>query len=341
MSNHAGHSGYDRLVDYLNCRVFSEPVRWLFFQRLVAKSLNWLARRSGVRWYHRGAVYNEAAAACQWLKNSHQVFHFIYGENSFRYLAEMKRTPMRNAVVATYHTPPEKFRQLIPDPTFLKRLDAVVVVSNSQREIFSGLISPDRVFFVPHGLDVHYFRPQERLYEPNRKDRPFQCLFVGSHLRDFQTLSEVARRIADRDPAIRFCGVIPEAFHGGFRGIENVTLMNRISDERLLQLYQEADLLVLPLIDGTANNSILEAMGCGLPIVSTDMPATWDYVDPECALLAPKGDVRSVVEAIETLKNDPSKRKAFGRASRRCALTFAWENIALQMEEIYRVVLED
>lgn len=341
MTNHAGPSGYDRLAEYLDCRVFAEPVRWNLFQRLVAKSLNRLAHRSGVRWYHRGAVYNEAAAAWKWMKRSGQVFHFIYGENSYRYLGGMKRTPLRNAVVATYHTPPEKFRQLIPNHAFVKHLDAVVVVSNVQRVLFSDLIPADRVFFVPHGINVRYFQPEEKLPGPDGKNGPFQCLFVGSHLRDFRTLSDVARVIASRDPAIHFCGVIPEAFHDCFQGIENVTLMNRISDERLLQLYQQADLLVLPLIDGTANNSILEAMACGLPIVSTDMPATRDYVVPECALLAPKDDVRSVVEAIEALKLDRDKRKSFGEASRRRAMTFAWENVAHQMKQVYQAVMED
>ncbi|WP_373498648.1 glycosyltransferase family 4 protein [Desulfococcus sp.] len=318
----------------------AEPVRWTLFQRLLAKNLNRLAHRSGVRWYHRGAVYNEAVAAWKWLKKSGQIFHFIYGENSYRYLGEMKRTAVRNAVIATYHTPPSKFRQLIPNHRFLKQLDAVVIVSNSQREIFDSLILPERVFFVPHGIDVDYFRPEGRTLEPEGRDRAFQCLFVGTHLRDFQTLSEAARVIADRDPSVLFCGVIPEAFHGFFKGIENVTLMTRISDERLLQLYQQADLLVLPLIDGTANNSILEAMACGLPIVSTDMQATRDYVEPECALLGPKGDVRAVVEAIEALKCDSGKRKSFGEASRRRAMAFSWERVSSQMKAVYRVVME-
>jgi glycosyltransferase involved in cell wall biosynthesis len=338
MKNHAKPSGYDRLADHMKCRVFAPPVEWRFFQRLTAKSLNWLTQRSGVRWYHREAMYNETTAAWQWLRKPHQVFHFIYGENSYRYLAWMKRARAKNVVIATYHTPPGKFRQLIPDPRFLRQLDAVVVVSRSQQAFFSGLIGADRVFFVPHGVDVHYFRPGEPNSGSHKKDRNFQCLFVGKHLRDFDVLSETVKTLAIRDPNIQFQGVIPDELKDHFRGLPNVTLMTGISDERLLQLYQQADLLVLPLIDGTANNSILEAMACGLPVVSTDLPCTRDYIDDSSASLVPKGDVRAVVEAIEALKKDQNKRKGFAKAIRNRAMDLSWEKTALHMEKVYQAV---
>jgi glycosyltransferase involved in cell wall biosynthesis len=283
-------------------------------------------------------MYSETLAAWQWLRKSNQVFHFIYGENSYRYLGWMKRKCGKNALIATYHTPPEKFRQLIPNPKFLRALDAAVVVSSSQRDFFSGLIGADRVFFVPHGVDVHYFTPGEPNSGSPKQDRHFQCLFVGKHLRDFDVLAETVKTLASRDPEIHFQGVIPDNFNAHFNSLPNVALMTGISDERLLQLYQRADLLVLPLIDGTANNSILEAMACGLPVVSTDLPCTWDYIDDSCALLVPKGDASAVVEAIVALKKDPNKRKGFAKAISKRAMDLSWEKTARHMEKVYQAV---
>jgi glycosyltransferase involved in cell wall biosynthesis len=132
--------------------------------------------------------------------------------------------------------------------------------------------------------------------------------------------------------------VVPNKFYSLFNKLPNVTLMTGISDERLLQLYQQADLLVLPLIDGTANNSILEAMACGLPVVSTDLPCTRDYIDDSSAMLVPKGDVRAVVEAIEVLKKDPNKRKGFAKVIRNRAMDLSWEKTARNMEKVYQAV---
>lgn len=42
-------------------------------------------------------------------------------------------------------------------------------------------------------------------------------------------------------------------------------------------MYQESDLLVV-LLDSTANNSLLEAMACGMPMVTTDLQGVRDYV---------------------------------------------------------------
>ena len=48
-----------------------------------------------------------------------------------------------------------------------------------------------------------------------------------------------------------------------------------LSDEQLLALYQSADIGVMPVIDCTANNGLLEMMATGLPVVMTDIGATY------------------------------------------------------------------
>ena len=68
-----------------------------------------------------------------------------------------------------------------------------------------------------------------------------------------------------------------------------------LTDDELLALYQRSSLLLLPLLDATANNAILEAMACGLPIVTTDLPGLGTYVDPSFADLLTAGDVEAAV----------------------------------------------
>ena len=79
-------------------------------------------------------------------------------------------------------------------------------------------------------------------------------------------------------------------------------------------------------------------MACGLPIVSTDLPCTRDYIDDSCAILVPKGNVRAVVEAIEALKKEPNKRIGFAKAIRNRAMDLCWENTARKMEKVYQTV---
>lgn len=341
MGNHAQHSGYDRLLDHLDCRVITSPKKWSPIQRAVAKSLQGLTIRSGIKWYNRSSMYSEFCAFLQWFRRSGQIFHFIYGENSYRYLGCLKRSPMKNKIVATYHTPPEKFHDLIPDDTFLKGLDAIIVVSNVQQNFFADRIGAHRVFYVPHGINIHYYQPQEAVPGSRRSDRKFNCLFVGRHMRDFGSLSETIKAMSHIDPEVHFRGVISDEFHGQFRGLPNVMLMSGIPDEELLALYRQSDLLVLPLIGCTANNSILEAMACGLPVISTDLTGTRDYMDDACGILVPRGDVRGILQAIQALKADSERRAACAAAARKRAMAFSWENVARRLRQVYRMVMDE
>ena len=60
--------------------------------------------------------------------------------------------------------------------------------------------------------------------------------------------------------------------------------------EQVRELYRRATLLFLPFIDAAANNGIVEALACGLPIVSTRVGGIPDYVPDDCGRLCAPGD---------------------------------------------------
>ena len=117
--------------------------------------------------------------------------------------------------------------------------------------------------------------------------------------------------------------------------MRNVEVRDRVGDAELLQLYHRSKLLVFPLIDCTANNSLLEAMACGLPILSTDLTGVRDYVSPECAVLVPKGAADRLHDELLALESDRGKLRAMGVASRRRALELRWEAVAEMTRRVY------
>lgn len=334
LGGHAGPSGYDRLQDYLDCRLIRPPARWSPTTRAAARLLRPVTRRSGSLWYHRASLMSEIVAAREWLRARDQVFHFLYGENSYRYLGLMKSVAPGNRIVCTYHTPPEKFAQVVRDRRHLERLDGVIVVSTMQFEFFAGIVGPERVFFVPHGVDAEYFTPPAA-GRPTREH--FTCLFVGSHLRDIGTLAAAARLLA-AESDVRFVVVTRPDNHAAFADLDNVEARCGLDDRQLLDLYHNSDILVLPLLEATANNSLLEAMACGLPVVSTDLPGVRDYVTPACAELIPKGAVEQLAAVVRRLQRDPELRARMALAGRARALELSWENVARQAAAVYRAV---
>lgn len=333
MQHHASNSGYDRLIDFLDARTIHTSNDLSVTKRVLAKCVSPVIRSSGTLWYHRANLLTELEAAKKWLRSSNQVFHFLYGENSYRYLGVVKqRIAPHNKIVCTYHTPQQRFQEVVKQKNHLKKIDAVIVVSTVQKEFFSSLLGADKVFYVPHGVDLEFFQPSN-IAKVN--DGELRCIFVGQHLRDFETLAQTAKLLEHEKYKIRFVIVTREDKHVHFKGLSNVDFHSSVSDNDLVSLYQSADVLLLPLLDCTANNALLEGMACGLPVVSTDLIGVRDYVNDACALLTPKQNVSALVTALSELCENPELRTQMGKQSRKKAKEFDWVQIALQTKKVY------
>jgi glycosyltransferase involved in cell wall biosynthesis len=330
VSHHSAHSGYDRIADYLGERLpvpnyhrrLSRPIPWRIATRFVA--------RSGMSWYSLSDFYAEVSAALRMLRRKNEIYHFVYGENSYRYL----RGIGNNRIICTYHQPPSVFTEVVRDREHVRRLDAIVVVARSQVAFFGEFVGEERVFLVPLGVDTAFFRPGGRGRAGHRI-----CLSVGQWLRDFEMLRRAIEVVNSQTDGVEFVIVTSQPNYGYFDGLGNVTLKCGIPEEELLRLYQDADLFLLPLLDATANLALLEAMACGLPIVVTDVGGVRDYVDEGCAILVRPGDAEGMAKALLELLSNELRRREMARHSREKALEFDWKVIAERMKEVYRCVV--
>ena len=330
-AHHAGASGYHRLAEYLEWTVGAQVVHHGFPARGTWRFVGPLVRRSGMAWYGPDTCLTElwAATAAAW---QGAILHFLEGENGYRYASAMPgRT--RRRIVATLHLPPSVFSEYVVPTRHLEQLDAVVLVARNQLPLLDHLRRRPAVHVVPHGIDVDFYAP------PPARLAEGPCLFVGQWLRDFATLERVIGLVRDALPATRFRLILPSARVGAWSGRPGIQAEAGLDDVTLRKAYQEASLLVMPLEDCTANNAILEAMACGLPLVVTDIGGVRDYVGEECARLTPGGSPEGMAEAIVELLQAPAVREAMGRAARRRSETFAWPRVASQMAAVYRSLM--
>lgn len=334
---HTKASGYGRIIDCLDGRIIERVKDWTFTRRAIARIFRPVYSRSGSGWYHRESFMTEMEAARYWFKESGQVFHFFYGEQCYRYLGYLKKIANHNAIVCTYHTPPDKFRQMVRNTTHLKYVDAIIVLSTMQVDFFADIVDRDRVFYVPRSVDTDYFVPAENKPDIGGK---LQCLFVGHFLRDFETLAAAVAILNGSGVPVHTTVVTPRQNHHYFSGLANVTLLSDIPDQELLQLYQQSNVFVATFLDATANNAVVEAMSCGLPIISNNIPGVKDYVTDECAILTPQKDARALADAIALLHGDNQRLERMRKASRLRALDFSISMIAQRTFGVYEQAIK-
>lgn len=291
-------------------------------------------QRRGMPWYKLSDLSAELKALAVCAAGRADIVHFLDGEHSGQYLPEwLDRVPRRRAkLVASYHQPAELLPELV-NRAIVARFDRVVLVSPAQRSYFERFMPVERIVTILHGIDVDFFRPVA-----TQADGVFRCVTAGHWLRDWPTIRSVAQRLQSRTD-IEFHIVTNR--ETGLEALSNVRFHREIGDEALRTLYQSASALFLPLDDSTANNTLLEAIACGLPVLSTDLPSVRAYVGDDAAILLQPGDVEGFLGAIDRLRRDPTLRARLGSGARARAEALSWQRIARDYEALYEELVRE
>jgi glycosyltransferase involved in cell wall biosynthesis len=295
---------------------------------------NWLRhriQRNGMPWYNLSDFCAEMRTLPLFIKpRQAPLLHYLDGEHSAQFLPRLLKYRCRPSMIATYHQPPDVLERVVRKD-ILQQMDRITVVAPEQDEFLRTLVEPAKVRLILHGIDTEFFHPAS----DEGRDATVKCVTVGHNYRDYRVLGAVAERLRTV-PQVEFYVVSPRPT--GVEGLPNVRCYRGLTDDQLLHLYQAADILFLPLTKTTANNSLLEGMACGLPILSTSLPSVRTYTSEESAILVKKNDVGQFAEALMYLIENPWVRKRMAAESRKRAEDLSWRNIALLFESIYSEV---
>lgn len=285
--------------------------------------------------YSFGLFCQELAVLIAMVRSPDTLFHFVKGEVDVHHVPRWTRG-RRVRVVATFHHPPEFGELEDKVDSLLRKLDGVVVLAETQKRALDAVLDPARVRVVHHGVDTEFFRPATA---PTSEER---IISVGSFARDHQLMNEAMRRVWAVRPTATFLIV-----GTGTRSHERSPLtdaraiyIDNVSDQELLHLYQSCSVAALPVWAATANNALLEAMSCGVPIVAPDIGGLREYLGDQAGVLVTPSESAEFADAILTLLSDPRHRAILGRAGRdRAVSQFDYEVVAKEMSDFYRDIL--
>jgi glycosyltransferase involved in cell wall biosynthesis len=224
-------------------------------------------------------------------------------------------------------------------------LDALIVLSNVQRTDWAQFMPAEKIFLLRHGIDTVFFSPPGMHAKHSAGGARLRAVFSGQWLRDFETLETVVTRVEQLNLPWEFDLVVPH-FARNQPACYRLAMSSRVrwhadlTDEELRDCYRRADLLVLPLLDSTANNGLLEATACGLPVIVTDVGGVRDYVTDSFAELVPPNCADAIVRHLGNYARNPELLADRGAAGRRHAVTsLAWPEIAESYVNLFTQLL--
>jgi glycosyltransferase involved in cell wall biosynthesis len=239
---------------------------------------------------------------------------------------------MRAGLVATFHLPAaevaDRFERVQRDA--LRNLDGAIVLATDQLNTYADWLGSEKVVFIPHGIDTEVFAPGV----PDLRRRA-RFVFVGAMLRDFVTAHLVIDRCRCAGVDAEFQILVPPSATSYFTGCTNANIMNRISEPDLVALYRSSDALFLPLLGSTANNAIIEALACGVPVITSRVGGVPDYVDDSCGWLLAAGDADAAFEQIRMIAAEREAAWEKRERARQKAENFAWPVVARTLTAAY------
>ena len=117
---------------------------------------------------------------------------------------------------------------------------------------------------------------------------------------------------------------------------DNILFCDSVPNDKLYLYLNAADVFVLPTKGEGCCNAIIEALACGLPVVSSDLPFNDDILDETNSIRVDVNDINQIENAINKLKTDKSLlnglREGAARSAEKFDINVRAENIIRFME---------
>lgn len=190
----------------------------------------------------------------------------------------------------------------------LDSISGIVSVSSANKAVLVdlGIVPESKIGVFPNGVQTAFFYPRDRTLARRLFQFPEKA-FIAAYVGQF-TERKGVMRVAE---AVRGLHEVSVAFAGAGKevpSIENCIHLGKVKPDQMPEFLSAADVFVLPTLNEGCPNAVVEAMACGLPVVSSDMPFNYDILNQQNSIMVDPTDVSAIRSAIVALRDDANMR---------------------------------
>ena len=232
-----------------------------------------------------------------------------------------------------------------------KKLPRILTVSsNSHDDIVKDHgVDPERLHIVHVGVDPQQFRPLSDVdVVPGRL---MTTASADVAMKGLAFLLEALAKLRAEDDTIHLVVIGKPKYDSRATQLireldlsSSIEFITGVSDQRIVELYNQAQLAVVPSLYEGFSLPAIEAMSCGVPLIATTGGALPEVVgdDGATALQVPPGDSEALSEKIKWGLAEKDLRSTVGVAGReRVIRNFSWTITAERTVEHYRALLRE
>lgn len=217
--------------------------------------------------------------------------------------------------------------------------DAIVANSHGLKNRALKFLPSVLIEVIPNGVDLNLFTPAEN----KPRDTKLKLLTVGrlSVTKRLELLIDAVRILRDTNYNVHLTVVGGGPLQNRLKTLVAVEKLEacveftgRIEQENLPSIYRQNDIFVSATLQEGMSNAMLEAMACGLPIVTTACEGIEELI-ADNGIVVGQPNAQAIADAVKLIADDESLYNKMCAQARSRAEQFNWKIVADQYLQLY------
>ena len=193
---------------------------------------------------------------------------------------------------------------------FVNSIRGVICVStkNKKESINAGLTKEEKCIIIPNAIDSKLFYYHDKKLARKKLGfslEDFIVSFVGGFIyrKGSLRLSQAIDSLKDDYIKSIYIGGVQDGDRCEPTG-KDIIFKGRLKHDEIPLYLACSDVFVLPTLHEGCSNAIVEALACGIPVISSDLDFNYDILNKNNSILIDPNNINEIAEAIKKLKED-------------------------------------